>query len=212
MKLKLLTIFILTSFYALGQETVLKEKKGESYYVLKDDPKIKHGTFQYSTKKGLVEKGQYYNDKKVGIWEFYDNEGNIEQKYDYTLKQIVFNKETRQFGGYKITIDNKPTDIKPDTIPMFIGGTSRYYRYLQENLKYPKKSKSMGTEGRQLVIISLSNEGEVLTTQIFRTIATDIDEEALRLMNELKNDWTPARHQGKNVSVTFQVPVLFRLN
>ena len=211
MKLKILTICILTSIYALGQETVLKEKKGESYYVLKNDPKIKHGTYQYSTKKGLVEKGQYDNDKKVGVWEFYDTDGNLEQKYDYSTNQLIFNKEGKQFGNYKVIVDGKPTDIVPDTPPIFIGGQSSYDRFITNNLKYPSDSKSKGIEGRQFVLVSLSKQGDILNASIYRSISPDIDQEALRLINKLPKAWIPAKHQNEDVDVLVGLPVLFRL-
>jgi TonB family protein len=211
MKLTILTISILTSIYALGQDAILKEKKGGSYYVLKNDPKIKHGTYQYSTKKGLVEKGQYDNDKKVGVWEFYDTDGILEQKYDYSTNQLVFNKEGNQFGSYKVIIDGKPTDIVPDTPPIFIGGLSSYDRFIVNNLKYPTNSKSNGIEGRQLVLVTLSKQGEILNASIYRSIAPDIDQEALRLINELPKEWIPAKHQNEDVDVLIGLPITFRL-
>jgi antitoxin component YwqK of YwqJK toxin-antitoxin module len=211
MKLGILTICILTSICALGQETVLKERKGESYYVLKDDPKIKHGAYQFSNKKGLIEKGQYDNDKKIGVWEFYDKDGNLEQKYNYTSNQLIFNKEVKQFVSYKIIMDGKPTDIVPDTPPVFIGGLSKYDRFIANNLKYPGESKSKGIEGRQLVLMSLSKQGDIVGTSIYRAIAPDIDNEALRLINELPKEWIPARHQNENVGVLVGLPVSFIL-
>jgi periplasmic protein TonB len=211
MKLKILTVCILTTIYSFGQETILKEKKGESYYVLKDDPNIKHGTYQYSNKKSLLEKGQYDNGKKIGTWEFYDAEGNLEQKYDYSTNQLLFNKEPKQFGTYKIIVDGKPRDIIPDTLPIFIGGLSRYERFISNNLKYPGDSKSKGIEGRQFVLITLSKQGDILNASIYRPISPDIDQEALRLINELPKEWIPARYQNENVEVIVGLPVLFRL-
>jgi len=213
MKFRILTICILATIYSFGQETVLKEKKGESFYVLKNNPNVKHGKYQYSEGKKVVERGQYDNDKRIGVWEFYDADGTVEQKYDYTSKKLVFNKEPNQFEDYKckVIIDGNPTEIVPDTLPVFIGGRSRYDRYVQKNLKYPSASKSSGIEGNQIVLTTLSNQGDILNTKIYRSISPDIDEEALRLINELPKEWIPARHQNKNVDVLIALPVFFRL-
>ncbi len=207
MNFRILTFCLLTSIYAFGQATVLKEKKGESYYVLKDNPKIKHGLYQLSIKKVLVEKGQYENDRKIGVWEFYDLEGNLEQKYDYSLKQLIFNKEAKQFGGYKIIAEGKPTDVEPDTPPIFIGGRSRYERFIGDNLKYP----GGGIEGKEFVQVSLSRQGEILGTSIYKPIlSADIDKEALRLAKELPKEWIAAKHQGSDVESTVILPMAFR--
>jgi hypothetical protein len=70
MKLRLLALCLLTIICVFGQETVLKGRKGESYYVLKDNPKIKYGPYQNSVKKIVVERGQYENDKKLEFGNF----------------------------------------------------------------------------------------------------------------------------------------------
>jgi len=212
MKFRIFTIFILTSSYAFGQETVLKEKRGEAYYVLKDNPEVKHGLYQNSSKKRLIEKGEYDHNKKIGVWEFYDDQGNLEQKYDYTSNQLIFNKERKQFGIYKLNSDGNLIEIEPDMHPLFIGGRARYDRFIKNNLKYPKNSKSKGTEGRQIVIVLLSKQGEILEKRIYRPISADIDEEALRLINELPKEWIPAKHQNEAIDVIVGLPVLFRLN
>jgi len=209
MKFRILTICILSSTFSFGQETVLREKKGESYYVLKDNREIKHGAYQYSAKKRLVEKGQYDNGNKVGVWEFYDEEGQLEQRYNYSSRQLEFNRNPKQFSDYKIIVDGKPTDIVPDTPPIFIGGRSRYGRYIAENLKYPSDSKSKGIEGRQFVLTSLTRNGDVEDVKIYRSISPDI--EALRLISALPKEWIPAKHKSENVDVLIGLPVAFRL-
>ena len=212
MKLTSLTICLLITSLSYGHETVLKEKNGESYYVLKENPGIKHGSYQYSTNVGLMEKGQYDHDKRTGVWEFYDaDNASLEQKYNYTSRELVFNKTTKPFGDCRMIVDGKPTGIVPDTPPIFIGGRSRYDRYLKDNLKYPSDSKAKEIEGRQLIMVSLSGTGAILNITARRPIAPDIDAEALRLIGALPKEWIPAVYQKKNVDAVIAMPVLFEL-
>ena len=212
MKIRIIAISILISSYSYGQETILKEKKGESYYVLKDNPKVKHGVYQLTMKKKIIEKGQYDNDKKVGLWEFYDMEGNLEQKYDYSKKELIFNIESKTFGGYKIIVDGKTTEDIPDSPPVFIGGTTRYKRFIKDNMKYPSESKTRGTEGKEFIIARLSKDGEISDIKVYKGVAFDMDKEALRLISELPKEWVPGKNKNENVDVSFFLPIEFRLD
>ena len=211
MKLRILTICLIVTSYVHGQETILKEKKGESYYVLKSDPKIKHGTYQYSKKKQLIEKGQYDNGKKIGVWEFYDSDGSLEQKYDYSANQLLFNKSDSQFTNCKMIVEGKPTD-KPEVAPVFIGGFSRYKRLMMQNLKYPEEAKTKGLEGRETILVSLSKTGEITGLTIYKAIDQTLDQEAIRLINELPHEWIPAKNMSQSVDVIVALPVMFTLN
>lgn len=72
---------ILILFYCsivFGQETkkVTNKLSGyeeEVYYVLKNDPDIKHGNYTRYKFKDLVEKGSYTQNKRNGKWETYSN-------------------------------------------------------------------------------------------------------------------------------------------
>ena len=211
MKLRILTICFIVTIHAHGQETILKEKKGETYYVMKSDPKIKHGSYQYSTKTKIIEKGQYDNDKKIGVWEFYDSDGLLEQKYDFSANQLLFNKSENQFTNCKIVINGLPTD-RPEVSPIFIGGLSRYKRLMMNNLKYPPDAKTKGIEGREVILVSLSKTGEITGLKNHRGIDRSMDEEAIRLINDLPHEWIPAKHKSENVDVIVVLPISFALD
>lgn len=190
-----------------GQELLYIKSKTELYSVLKGHPKLKHGDYRRLQKKTILESGQFDNGKKIGQWNYYNDEGKIEQTYDYSIQKIIVNNNGRQFSDYKIINQ----ESEPETLPIFIGGRSRYDRFINDNLIYPKESKSEGIEGRQFVIITLSENGHIIESKIYRSITPEIDNEALRLISELPEEWLPAVHNNRNISVTFALPVLFKL-
>ena len=194
-----------------GQDTILKKSKTEVYSVLKDNPEIRQGEYSKREKKVILEKGLYDNGKKVGIWNFYDLKGNLEQAYNYSTNELVQNNNKEQFSNYQIIKDGKTTEVKPDLLPVFIGGRSRYDRFLNENLDYPKSAKSNGIDGQQFVLITLSKNGEVMTTEIYRNMTPDLDKEALRVIDKLPKEWIPGKYENRNVEVILAVPVLFNL-
>jgi hypothetical protein len=129
-----LTSFILLLLCAktFAQET---EERGvrinkdliEVYNVLKDKPEIKQGPYaaKYGKKKINVATGQYQNNKQIGLWNFYDDKGRIQQTYDYDNNKITYELGARGFT-YKIDADFKSQDEV--TGPSRIGG--KFYGYL----------------------------------------------------------------------------------
>jgi hypothetical protein len=103
----LLSIFLVTSSIAFSQETIevkkyfYKSKQvSEVYYVLKKDKSVLHGDYtkyyplparylesqiDQMLSNYISEKGQYSNNKKVGIWYKYYYEGMLKFKYDYDV-------------------------------------------------------------------------------------------------------------------------------
>jgi TonB family protein len=212
MKFVITLIFVFLNLYAFCQETILKKKGREIYYVLKTDENIKHGSYNYVIKKKIVVKGQYENNEKTGIWEFFNANDSLEQKYDYSNKKMIFNKNENDFENCKVVVNDEKTEIMPEVKPIFVGGMSSYERFISDNLKYPKEAKAKRIEGRQIVLILLSKDGEVKNSKIYRSISPDIDQEALRLISILPNNWIPAKHKNEFVDVVLSLPVMFRLN
>src|SRR6218665_422170 len=122
MKRILIAVLMLGAFISFGQElkkvTISVSPSRafpfqEEYYVLKDFPKVRQGTYKKTRNHLLLEegyyknnqkdstwikyggygdvliKGKYANDKKVGIWQYYTNEGELEQEYDFTKNELV---------------------------------------------------------------------------------------------------------------------------
>ncbi|MEQ9167344.1 MAG: energy transducer TonB [Fulvivirga sp.] len=207
MKIFITLILSLFCIATSAQELSYIKSKTEIYSVLKDNPEVKHGDYKKIKKKSILESGQFDNGNKVGPWSFYDEEGKVELIYDFSTNKVIENHNLDQFSNYKTVND----ETKPEILPVYIGGRSGYNRFISENLEYPKDSKSKGIEGRQFVIITLSEQGEIIESKVYRPIAPDIYAEALRLISELPNKWTPAINQGKPVKVTIGLPVQFIL-
>jgi hypothetical protein len=83
----------------MGQETkkVTNGKENEQFYVLKSDKQTRHGEYQkFSIKNKLLVKGNYRFGVRDSIWNFYQVNGQIISKYDFTKNELVYfnyNKE-----------------------------------------------------------------------------------------------------------------------
>lgn len=97
MRILLTFIILATSFNLFGQDTKKKTVKNdyppykETFYVLKSDQEIKQGEYK-KTYGGLSVNGQFENNKKTGVWEYYDRSGQLEQKIDFSTNKVISSK------------------------------------------------------------------------------------------------------------------------
>lgn len=80
---------------------------------------------------------------------------------------------------------------------------------LHEKIKYPKKARKAGIEGRVMVQFIINEEGNVENPKVIRGIGGGCDEEALRIVKQA--EFVPGHQRGKPVRVQYTLPIIFRL-
>jgi hypothetical protein len=95
MKHFFIILLLFSSFQAFSQnerkqKKTYKEPFYEKYFVLKSNAKIKDGPYVFLFKKDTLINGFYKNDKKDSIWSFFNSKGELEFKYNYNSREIVF--------------------------------------------------------------------------------------------------------------------------
>jgi len=76
-------------------------------------------------------------------------------------------------------------------------------------LKYPSLARKAGIEGTVLVKTLIDKEGNVLETELFKSVGAGCDEEALEYVKLLK--FKPGTQQDKPVKVWMVIPIKFIL-
>ena len=126
-------LFCLADCFA--QETIEKKARLngdviEKFQVLKEHQDIRNGPYQALYRRRVpVAQGNYTNNKKTGMWRFYDPKGKLMQVYDYDSKTIKYEaKEYAQASDFYYGIDKEISDTDKVTKPLKVGG--RYFGYL----------------------------------------------------------------------------------
>lgn len=83
-------------------------------------------------------------------------------------------------------------------------------KHISENFKYPKKAMKNQIEGDVFIQFSIDELGYLID---FTTVGPNkvLEDEAYRIMSTLKVK-KPAQLNGKNVKMTYGIPISFRLN
>jgi TonB family protein len=82
---------------------------------------------------------------------------------------------------------------------------------LRRNIKYPTSARRSGTEGTVYVIFKVTRHGRATDIKIVKGVSPECDEESLRVVNLLADNWSPAMHRGKPVATRFVLPVKYKL-
>lgn len=98
-----------------------------------------------------------------------------------------------------------------DQNPEFPGGDEARMKYMIENLKYPEAAKKANIQGMVYVSFVVEKDGSITNCQIVRGVSKELDEEALRVINNMPK-WKPGKHKGELVRVAFNVPIKFALS
>jgi bla regulator protein BlaR1 len=83
--------------------------------------------------------------------------------------------------------------------------------FIYSNIKYPKEARELGIQGTAVARFIIGKDGQILAPEIIRSIHSSIDEEVLRIVDEMP-DWIPGKEAGKTVNVQFNLPVKFKLD
>ncbi|MCX6220575.1 MAG: M56 family metallopeptidase [Bacteroidia bacterium] len=97
-----------------------------------------------------------------------------------------------------------------DQMPEFPGGEPALKTYIGKNIKYPDDAVKTGIQGKVFVNFVIDKDGNIVNPKIVRSINPSLDKEALRVIGTLPK-WTPGKHKGKKVDVSYTVPISFKL-
>jgi len=216
MKKCLILAILFMPMFLFGQKTkLIKDKQtNEIYYVLKSDNSTKHGEYQkIGNKNVLLIKGYYKNGVIDSIWEFSNSMGEVVQKFDFTTKSLIYYKisESDQNKLYKVITDSASQYVLLDRPPIFVGGEDYFMQELMANIQYPLDAFTNGISGRVSVSFVIDKNGETDSFKVLKPIGHGLDEEAVRVLKSLPNNWLPGIYKGQPVNVEMIYPINFTL-
>ncbi|MCQ2973717.1 MAG: energy transducer TonB [Bacteroidales bacterium] len=132
---------------------------------------------------------------------------------------FIFNEiEENSSIEIKPQIKEEPKEIEEEDIPFvvvenmpeFKGGDKALIKYIAENVKYPEKAKQNDIQGKVFIKFVVNEKGKVTNVELLKGIDPLLDKAAIDVVSSLP-DWKPGRQSGKNVKVSLQVPINFKI-
>ncbi|MBV5314998.1 MAG: M56 family metallopeptidase [Prolixibacteraceae bacterium] len=97
-----------------------------------------------------------------------------------------------------------------DEMPEFPEGQPALRKFIAQTIKYPVKAQENGIQGKVFVTFVVAKDGTVKNAKVVRGVDPSLDQEALRVVNSLPK-WKPGKQEGKEVAVSYTVPINFVL-
>ncbi len=109
--------------------------------------------------------------------------------------------------------DNAIHDVVTvEQMPSFPDGEAALFKYLSENIKYPDFARDNGIEGTAYLGFTVEKDGSITDIVVRRGVKGGkvCDEEAMRVVRNMPK-WKPGKQNGKNVRVSYNLPVKYKL-
>ena len=90
------------------------------------------------------------------------------------------------------------------------GGTAAIVLAIQRAVRYPSQALRNGVEGKVFVSFIVDAKGEVTDVKIVKGLGSGLDEETIRAIKTLPR-FIPGKQNGNDVSVSFTVPVTYKI-
>jgi len=216
MKKWLIPLFLFVPVILYGQKTTLIKNNltNEVYSVLKNDNSVKQGEYQKLGGNNVVLiKGYYKNGVLDSVWEFSNSTGEVIQRFDFTNKTLIYNKinDSDKNKLYKIINDTSSQYVTLDRPPVFVGGADYFMQEIAINIQYPPDAFTNRITGRVSVSFVIDKNGETGSFKVLKPIGHGLDEEAIRVLKSLPNNWLPGIYNGQPVNVEMIYPINFKL-
>ncbi len=211
-----LLLLILLPGVSFGQQTKkVKDKvNNESYYVLKSDNITKHGLYQqFSYKNKPLVKGFYKLGVKDSVWECYDFAGTLTLKYDYTKQEVVFYKPSDEHTvkKYRIVGDSSSLNQTLSRPPIYLYGEDWFLLELGKGTRYPSEARNNRKSGTVYVKFTVDKYGKTGNYYVETPLGFGLDEEAIRGLKKVPDNWLPGQVNGQPVDVEVVYPIKFSL-
>ncbi len=116
----------------------------------------------------------------------------------------------KRFLIFILLILSVPSFAQIKNVPKFDGKSAgEFPLWVSKNIVYPLDALEKGVEGRVVVRFDVCEDGHVRNVRVLDGLMPSLDVEAVRLISSSPK-WEPAIVDGKKVSVTYTMPVVFR--
>ncbi len=146
-----------------------------SYQAMATDTAIKDGKFEFSFKSKMLERGYYDNNKRQGLWSFYNMEGALEFSYDYN-------------SGKVSNYERRPDDMYESPC-FFLGSPFMLYRFIAARLLQPSVEVDFDVEKELLVRLVINTNGEIANIEMAQGLNKAYDDMALNAARQIPNSW-----------------------
>ena len=191
--------------------TVMGTATHRTENITENTVKVKGVVLDYETKQpihraALLIKGQ---DKPIQT----NNQGEFQLEVPSgTTVKVAFNQEyTTEDITLTADAENLTVELKKIVMPKYPGGLAECMKFLSKNIRYPKKARENGTQGRVVVQFYVETDGSIDDIKIVNSVSWELNDEAKRVIKKMPK-FKPGTIGGEPARMQSTLPIMFRLN
>jgi TonB family protein len=150
----------------------------------------------------IIESGKVIDGLKMGSWEGNRSDNKMNFKEVYNAGKLVSGTQFRDNEIYEY--DRVEKMASPTC------GLITFYKYVSGVMRYPRKARRAGVQGRVFVEFVINRTGELQDVKIVKGISSECDEEALKAVKSAPK-WNPGLQRGVPVKQRMVLPLTFKL-
>lgn len=218
--LQMLIVLLMIGQFSYGQEVIEKKYyKGKRAKPAANEEEAticditiqeKDGTVRYERRNlsddKVLKKWSFKNGMPVGKWIL-----DYGEEIDYDFELVYADKEYEGIIRYDLETrkENQPVNEKFEP-PVFPFEENNFQAYVARRVIYPAYCVENGIQGRIILQFVIDEAGKLTNLSVLKSADKNLDKEAARVIREAPG-WIPAKTDGKPVSVTTTVHIIFSL-
>ena len=211
LKIVCLTGLMTAAWTSSSAATVMETATLRTENITENTVKVKGVVLDYETKQpihraALLIKGQ---DKPIQT----NNQGEFQLEVPSgTTVKVAFNQEyTTEDITLTADAENLTVELKKIVMPKYPGGLAECMKFLSKNIRYPKKARENGTQGRVVVQFYVETDGSIDDIKIVNSVSWELNDEAKRVIKKMPK-FKPGTIGGEPARMQSTLPIMFRLN
>ena len=211
LKIVCLTGLMTAVWTSSSAATVMETATLRTENITENTVKVKGVVQDYETKQpihraALLIKGQ---DKPIQT----NNQGEFQLEVPSgTTVKVAFNQEyTTEDITLTADAENLTVELKKIVMPKYPGGLAECMKFLSKNIRYPKKARENGTQGRVVVQFYVETDGSIDDIKIVNSVSWELNDEAKRVIKKMPK-FKPGTIGGEPARMQSTLPIMFRLN
>jgi TonB family protein len=151
--------------------------------------------------KLVTGEGEIVDSLQNGQWH-----GSIDSISTYTCTYV----KGEGMAGVRYAGGQSYPFAKAEVEPEFKGGKEQFYSFLSQKVKYPKKAKEDGIQGKVFVTFVVEKDGTLSHIKAIPGPDESLVTEAVRVVS-ISPPWQPGSQYGLPVRVQYTIPLAFSL-
>ncbi|WP_190242482.1 energy transducer TonB [Hymenobacter lapidiphilus] len=153
------------------------------------------------------EKGALTDGRPTGIWEYYDQQGELTLRMNYDSSRIAYSRPDT--ARYLLYLNDDWQLVRPSRAPQFVGSRAKRTADIGKSIRYPVASLMQEQQGEVVISYVVNEQGKTQDYQVVTTPSKECTEAVWTVLKQQPDRWIPAVYQGRPTQAQFLLRVTF---